>query len=658
MLTNLRDITSLNNLGRKGQVATVLILLMVAVLIFILVTVNVGQTSLTATNLANAADAGTLYLGSQLATKANVLYKSLGNTTQKCQKGGWASLIFAIVLAVIATVATWWAGGTGGYLVLAGALGGAAGGAAGGAYAGTGALRGALTGAIVGAGIGGGVAIGAEAGAGAAGSGLGPEALVAGTGAGTGTAAVLTPTAAATISTGMTVGAVAGGTLSASASVYNKHVDERMTAAAFDAAARALSGLPEYDQYREGVSLQALSRTIDDPNEIQDGRDSDEDGDTEEQVPYFQYWWDERIELYKKIVPILQSLTQGFLNNTDDFVDEITVDECVSYDDESGSCLTYDYSYLSLLSGTISEVGSNPTLKDYGVTFVDSGSLGVVGDDLDNFVTAAKGLLQERANQGIGPLTSTWQTWINLFYDSEAQTPCVDCGEDEEIMDFYRMFELMLEGDSTDPDFAGLEEWKRQIEAAREELPDCQCDMESDEGGSYCVGYKNWPCKTSAGGSIDYDLEDEIARALGDINTIISGINSFQNDIYNFNQRMYAAYTPLEEKGGINPVTYSWTDSRGEHSIEVEAGPYKLARIEVRKSGGFLKKEICLILKDYSDDGSRTWVKITRREPANKELGMLGKWNPVASAADGGFFTITRSSRAAYSFNYIKISGK
>lgn len=698
MITNLRGITSLNNLGRKGQVATLLILMMVAVLVFILATVNIGQTSLTATNLANAADAGALYLGSQLATKSNVLYESLGNTTSKCQEGGWASVVFSIVLAVAVIVlapylapglvgATTVAGMSTGMTAAVGAIGGAVGGAIGGGIAGTGVVRGGITGAIVGAGIGAGVSAGAGAGGNVAGSGgatvetgvggtiqagstAGSEGALVTYGEGSmlagetisysagapmaagGTietgAAISSVGAFGSIPAGATVvggstlagaGAVSVGALATSAPVYNKSVSERMTAAAFDAAARALNGLPEYDRYREGVFLQALSQTIDDPNSIQDYFDYDEDGDTEELVPYFQYWWDVRMGKYKEIVSLLQSLTQGFLNNTDDFVDEITVD------------------YLNLLSGTISEVGNDPALKDYGVTFVSSGSSGVVRDDLGNFATVAEGLLQERDNQGISPLASTWQTWINLFYNSEAGTECAECEAGSESMDFYRMFEVMLEGEATDPAFAGLEEWKRQIEEAREELPDCQCNMKYDEGGSYCVGYTNAPCKTSTGGSIDEDLDDEINQALGDIDTIISGIDSFQNDIYNFNWQMYAAYTPLEYKGGQNPATYSWSDSRGEHSVEVEAGPYKLAWIETRESGSWLDKEICLILRDYSDNGSKTWIKVTRRDPANKDLGILGKWNPTASA-DEGFSTITRRSRAAYSFNYIKMSGK
>ncbi|GAF82062.1 unnamed protein product, partial [marine sediment metagenome] len=116
-------------------------------------------------------------------------------------------------------------------------------------------------------------------------------------------------------------------------------------------------------------------------------------------------------------------------------------------------------------------------------------------------------------------------------------------------------------------------------------------------------------------------------------------------------------------EGGINPVTYSWTDSQGEHSIIVEVGDFKVPEVKDKTEHRgdwptWLMRRDCLVLKHYTDEGN-TWVKITRNDPANKEMGILARWNPTAEAADE-FFSISRTSRVSYDvrYNRLKISGK
>ncbi|MFA5401875.1 MAG: Tad domain-containing protein, partial [Dehalococcoidia bacterium] len=73
MLSGFYKRFSLNNLreGKPlGQVATLLILMIVVVLIMILTTVNLGQLSISTTNLSNVADSAALSLASQLATRS------------------------------------------------------------------------------------------------------------------------------------------------------------------------------------------------------------------------------------------------------------------------------------------------------------------------------------------------------------------------------------------------------------------------------------------------------------------------------------------------------------------------------------------------------------------------------------------------------------
>ena len=70
--------------------------LMAGVLVFTLVTINVGQNIQHSTAMANAADSAALYLGSQLATKSRILYEQLGNRTKRCKRGKFWRAIFRI----------------------------------------------------------------------------------------------------------------------------------------------------------------------------------------------------------------------------------------------------------------------------------------------------------------------------------------------------------------------------------------------------------------------------------------------------------------------------------------------------------------------------------------------------------------------------------
>ena len=91
-------------IGRRGQIATLLLLVIIGVLAFVLTTANMGQMSVQATRMANAADSSALLLGSQLASHSRFLWESLGRTEKKCKKGGLLALVLAIVFAVAALV--------------------------------------------------------------------------------------------------------------------------------------------------------------------------------------------------------------------------------------------------------------------------------------------------------------------------------------------------------------------------------------------------------------------------------------------------------------------------------------------------------------------------------------------------------------------------
>ena len=116
MLRKLYDTMSLKrlfNTRAPGQIATFLVLIMVAVLIFILTTVNMGTVTIKTVGLTNAADAAGLYLASMLGTRAQQYLSVLpDNEPEYCQHVSWWDTILAVVVAIIVVIATCGAGAT------------------------------------------------------------------------------------------------------------------------------------------------------------------------------------------------------------------------------------------------------------------------------------------------------------------------------------------------------------------------------------------------------------------------------------------------------------------------------------------------------------------------------------------------------------------
>ncbi|GEM_PF-6815225 len=185
--------------SQRGQIATLMLLVIIVVLMFALMTANLGSVALASNNVTNAADASVLLLASQLASRSNQLYESLGYKTERFVPSGMLGPVLAIVFVLFVifvpigaaaisaatgeaiaapTVASSIAGSIGATSATAaaattigvGAAAGAAGGAIGAGIAGTDPGVGAMQGAISGAAIGSAAVIGAELGAGSTGA--------------------------------------------------------------------------------------------------------------------------------------------------------------------------------------------------------------------------------------------------------------------------------------------------------------------------------------------------------------------------------------------------------------------------------------------------------------------------------------------------------
>lgn len=371
MIRGIRKTTSLRNLltdSASGQIATLLTLAMVIVLTIVVANVKVGGLAARTTTLANTADSSALLLASQLSTKAYQLWDSLkgdpndGNgATKKCQKSSFLSMligaIFAIIVAVICIIFP--PASVAGiplvgmklmiFIIAMAASAGAIGGAVGAVASGTDILQGAAQGAAIGAAIGG-IACGVV-------GIMNPSFFATLPTAGLAFMAtefgLIVPTVSY-LSAATLWGAIGTGVFGLGSNIYTAVSAASALDKSLSQAAKALNGLPEKDSYREQVFLNALSQAVDDdPNltssqyvdlsedtdcdgekeyycmdkdldgdkENCDPHDANRNGDKNEAVSYFSYWWERRVKELKKVVPDRELMTNDFV-----FTDQSGID--------------------------------------------------------------------------------------------------------------------------------------------------------------------------------------------------------------------------------------------------------------------------------------------------------------------------------------------
>lgn len=721
MIGILRSTISWHNFKEKssGQIATLLMLILVTVLIFILVTANLGQISINTTVLANAADAAALSLASQLSTRSRVMSDALknacNNRTQCCRKCGWLGIILAIIfviIAIIITIITWgytyWlipiaaAAGAAGYgmgnviihgsgsevssYLIAHLLGGVIGAALSTLLMDKETrevvLEGMIQGFVIGAAIGAAVVTLGQAlcpavGAGGGTAGTGGATIVQGSvttvvpagGAVPGgvtliSGSVITAAGGTIVAGGIAATAIAalGIGLSVAGPVYNYYIYAKDIAAAFQAAADALNGLPEYDRYREGVFLSVLPQVIDDPTTVQDINDMDGDGDVDEKIPRFFALWNDRMGEYSALVSNLESITTTFVNvDLASFESYLRSAFPVSTSTSLGSASTeFSRQEIEGSDGKVIDLMRRLYQNDawitstYGPTYSLGPAMSLIyepgptlaqvqcyegggctvppgSDEVDDVISKMSeflGWAGDLKQQSIPILATTWQTWVPELYDTST------------IVDYYDVLGETVNGDLTSyPLIYGIQYWKDNVlEGKRQDYKDL------------ADGRLPRPFSSS---DLPYPVNNsEFLGVQNSLNTLISQINTFRNASQAYYNAMTIAYSSLTiaTLSGANPVVYSWGDSRGSHSITVEVGPFKLARME--KSGSckkFVGKQ-CLKLKDYTDAG-RCWVKITRQDPTNQPVGSgrvgFGWWNPFSSG------TITKTGRVYYSYDRV-----
>jgi hypothetical protein len=702
MLKDLYQTMSIKNLFRArapGQIATLLILIMVVVLIFILVTVNMGTVSLKTTVLANAADSAGLYLTSQLGTRAQQLFEALDNQVEICQHVSWLDTLLAVVFAIVLIVFTAGAGATTLPMLFAqcaqnailtvsmGALGGAAGGALGGAIGGEDIGKSALGGAAVGLAVGGafvlagsavtvtapGTAVQSgstitytEAGSTTAQMGTAVETTSVGTTVGEATIATSTGGAGAgSTVTGLImplcsvegIGALALITAGAASPIYNAYSLVQATEEGYKQLAKSLSGLPEYDRFREGAFLLAYSQTVDDPRKTSHSRvvdcdgdgnrdegdimDTDGDGDYNEEVPCFQYWFYKRAEDLRVNFGDLSDIVRNFFNVT--FPNFATFAEGLYFNggdlDRSAYKRTGDTNHsdglLATWARTLEERNRflYPGNRNIDISFWKRGGVVGINQDCpgctreelyhDEIDWAVKILVNEikmaqelKVRLSIDELTNSWEDWIDLFDD----------GNDATVSDFRgRLAQVVSLGDDHAPALEAMPTWRTEINNVRSSLPGCILGpCPADPTYEIC----NPSCRLAKGGSIDYDQADEFTPARDAVTNIINRLTQFRTALRKLRtdlNKVSAKRGDAAGYGGKDPATYEWTDGQGKHSVTLHAH-FVIPRVDEyeKNKKWYGSKDVCVGIVPQASHPTFT---ITRQD-ASKDVGILGKWNP------------------------------
>jgi hypothetical protein len=183
--------------------------------------------------------------------------------------------------------------------------------------------------------------------------------------------------------------------------------------------------------------------------------------------------------------------------------------------------------------------------------------------------------------------------------------------------------------------------------------------------------------------TIDGDVDDEFRIMYEAVNLEVGFITTFRDAIKKFYLRVMDALDNNRQRvlpaehgqlpyqyrtagGGLGPLwdgRYTWQDSQGIHTAEVETGPFKIPSIQNKNYGNWLLGKTCLELTDYCDNATRkltmngtrnkeecrynspfrvsfapsgdlqakgrTWVRVKRTEPTNKDVGWW-TWNPFS----------------------------
>jgi len=254
-----------------------------------------------------------------------------------------------------------------------------------------------------------------------------------------------------------------------------------------------------------------------------------------------------------------------------------------------------------------------------------------VDDVLEEFTTFVD-LSKSLAQQPMDETVSTMESWSRWFYDPSSQA------------DYYDVLFRLIEGDSS-LKYIGIKGWKQQLQMMQQTLPSCICPTPPCQVSG---GIQNYPCREGTFASTDEDAVDEFAEAQQKLDTLITNMETFRVASKQLYDDMKAVFAQMGAGlGGINPITYAWKDSAGDHFVKVEVSDFTIPEIKKKKKGGVFNRKICMVIDGVSDDGTNTWVNVTRQDPS-KGIGPW-RWNPFGGA-------VTKRGCASYSFDHVELA--
>jgi hypothetical protein len=512
-----------------------------------------------------------------------------------------------------------------------------------------------------------------------------------------------------------------------------------------------ISGLPEADMYRESVFFQALSQTVNDPTETKrdtfgfrggplppftdwkltiiqaaqdcpganiggpsggwrgaDPCDLDYDGDYNEAMPIFLYWWQARVLKIRQISSEVANKIHTFVTDKLVYAGQY-IDAIVSSGDRCGDNGADDCPW-SQLGGEWHEflrgrsTGNKNSLVGFGKK-IDTDDLGSArykfrywnpGSDpdykddamdeaeyavsflrnyLDLIISVSKKWLSTEwdSYKGRQVIIGSWNFWLPSFY-----TP--------ELYNFIYGNNLS----QSDPNYySGLngrarwyqDGWYHEIKKWREDLsrggglPDCIYNGNHD-------GWTNAPCKRNDMGSgyylsWDNDLDNEF-EVVWLLDELITRLNWLRGDAQWAWNQIYQVYLNSGLEFLANPtdpnspyrVAYAWGGAdNNDHKVTVTLKFKMPIMYDNTPNRSWWKQECCFYLQDYQDaTGENTWVQITRQDPAGLDPvtgerrrvgpgGLLGFWNPYDnidpynpenSANNDGKFSVTKFARVSW----------
>jgi len=692
---------------------------MVVILIFIMATINLGDLSLTAEKISNAADAATLYLVSELASVST----SIGNTLEangcgrdECkQKKSFVELLVAIIAAIILTIATYGTGLEPGIALVIVVLGTTATTfIAGGIHYGTwdGALQGAMTGLVVGAMIGTCV-YGTVGGAGETVGALGGVAsqetfYVGATGPGLALAGQAVPAGSLILDGAVaypTISGILTTALGVGGAVLDKQMEMDSLAAGTASVAKMFNSMDQRTGLSQGAMYQAFLRTVDDPRTVPDDYDIDADGDVAEKIPAFQVWWYKRESniLSNNTIPV--SLTSAFLNKmgfsqgkffnwSGEYLYKLEAKHSLG---DFNLSLTSD-GWLVAILRSLWNHGETSGISQFKPSFWNPGEQNTSNPHFDEVQALYDQFLLDlnhpyplymgARKDTDSAIAKSYLTWIGFYYDASG---------DGDLYDVYNAF---IEGETT-PDYSyiGMKKWIDDLERIKHlTWSVCQlgslnasggCDACSDPGGCSKNCAVNPPCVAyitgyvpdgPLGGGIeppvpertvyttDSDLQDEMIEAKDIINEIILELGPGAPPQEGYRQVIKYYYDHMEEfnkglGGNYEKATYAWP-----HPDCPSNNPNcQKVTVEVIMPSGFPSVND---FKNKNDWGLTTeygvrrvyasgncGVAITREIPINKETNtIMGIWRPMSYWSPWQkTITIKRSQRAKWGDYYLSI---